>query len=186
MERRAFRIVTLALAGLVTVVSVLERAGAEPASSGGTPATQPAPKASGDAKALFARIKAMVGKWESQPIMNEVCTVEYTLTGGGSAVVERMTLHGGMTTVYTLDGDRVLLTHYCAAGNQPRMSATGLADGVAEFKFVDITSLKSADAPHMHDLTLTFESDDAANAKWQMYLGGKPAMVAEFQLKRVK
>ena len=30
-----------------------------------------------------------------------------------------------MISMFNLDGDRVVLTHYCAAGNQPRMVASG-------------------------------------------------------------
>ena len=44
-------------------------------------------------------------------------------TGGGSAVTETLfpgTAHE-MMSVYHMDGDDLVLTHYCAGGNQPRM-----------------------------------------------------------------
>jgi hypothetical protein len=45
-------------------------------------------------------------------------SAEYTLTGGGSVLMEVL---GGMSTAYHLDNGTLMLTHYCGAGNQPRM-----------------------------------------------------------------
>ena len=47
----------------------------------------------------------------------------FKLTGGGSAVQE--TIFPGaaheMVSVYHADGKDVVMTHYCALGNQPKM-----------------------------------------------------------------
>ena len=32
---------------------------------------------------------------------------------------------GSMISMYHPDGDKILMTHYCAVGNQPRMRGTG-------------------------------------------------------------
>ena len=56
-----------------------------------------------------------------QPTDQVVST--YRVTAAGSAVMEVLfpgTDHE-MVTVYHQDGDDLILTHYCAAGNQPRM-----------------------------------------------------------------
>ena len=43
-----------------------------------------------------------------------------------------------MATLYHLDGDQLMLTHYCSAGNQPRMrAATVSTEGVIEFHLLD-------------------------------------------------
>ena len=49
----------------------------------------------------------------------------YELIAGGNTLLERETVDKmlPMITVYHLDGDRLLLTHYCMLNNQPRMQA---------------------------------------------------------------
>src|SRR5262249_16832034 len=76
----------------------------------------------------FAKLKSMVGHWESQAKEGR-SPLDIELTAGGSGILERSheTVEGKpveMTTMYYLDGDKVLLTHYCMAGNQPTMRGT--------------------------------------------------------------
>jgi len=74
------------------------------------------------AAAMFARIKSLAGQWEAQ-VNGGKAEITYEVIAGGSAVMERESAEGmpPMLTVYYLDGNRLLLTHYCMAGNQPRM-----------------------------------------------------------------
>jgi len=65
-----------------------------------------------------------------------------------------------MTTVYHLDGVDLRATHYCAAGNQPRLKATS-TDGdnkVVKFHMVDITNMPTPEAGHVRDLELRLTS----------------------------
>lgn len=148
------------------------------------PATQPA---GANAAALFEKLKGLEGKWDGEAT-GETFTFEYTLTAGGTTVVENQNMHGGMMTMYTLDhgpaGDRVLVTHYCAAGNQPRMSSPGLADGRASFEFVDVTGMSSDADPHMHGLKLTFGEDGTVTQDWTMFADAKEAGVVTIKLKK--
>src|ERR1044071_5097050 len=77
-----------------------------------------------DATAAFSRLKSLVGEWESDSAMGKT-QLTYTLIAGGTAVVERERGEKmpEMLTVYYMDGKRLLLTHFCMAGNQPRMEA---------------------------------------------------------------
>ena len=82
----------------------------------------------------------------------------YYVTGNGSALVENLITEGApvMTSVYHLDGADLRMTHFCGAQNQPRLKAnrTDLASGVINFAFVDITNLRSPDAPHVHGMEI--------------------------------
>ena len=86
---------------------------------------------------MFERLKRLVGEWEGTFEWSQGRTgsgplrVTYSVTGGGSALVENL-IQGGvttMTTVYHLDGADLRMTHYCAARNQPRLRAVRVRRG---------------------------------------------------------
>ena len=115
--------------------------------------------------------------------------VGYRVTAAGTTVVE--TLFEGtpheMVTMYTVDGGRVALTHYCAAGNQPRMRArAGGGPGRLVFEFAGGTGFDPRRDAHMHDATLTFVDADHLHAEWTSWERGRPAGVAVFELTRAK
>ena len=120
----------------------------------------------------FAKLKSMVGHWESQSSKNEKSTLDIELTAGGSAIIERShdTVEGKaveMTTMYYLDGDKVQLTHYCMAGNQPTMQGTYAPETkTLTFDFVGATNLKSPDDGHMHHAVYVFLDDNHIKQTW--------------------
>src|SRR5256885_2593533 len=61
-----------------------------------------------------------------------------------------------MITLYSLDGDHLMMTHYCSAGNQPQMKTATITElnGALTFQAYQITGLKSRDDAHMTGLTL--------------------------------
>lgn len=118
----------------------------------GVAAAQPAPTGA-DARAAFEQLAALAGAWqhESSPV-----AVDFRLSAGGSVVVETWTLKSGREslTLYHLDGDRLLATHYCPQGNQPRLELTERRpDGSLVFALESVTNL-SPDGSHQHDLEL--------------------------------
>ena len=79
-------------------------------------------------------------------------------------------LNGGhdadMITMYTPEGATLLATHYCSAGNQPRMRATAAADGKSiDFQFVDVANEKGTSVV-MRRLVVTFVDADHFNQQW--------------------
>ena len=80
-----------------------------------------------------------------------------------------------MVTLYHLDNDKVMMTHYCTLGNQPRMRVDKSSKNQNKlvFKFVDATNLKTKDDGHMHKLTFTFKDDDHFSQEWVMLAKGK-------------
>lgn len=111
-----------------------------------------------DAQRAFASIKALPGTWEGKGPDGQPFQVMFKITAGGSAVLSEIDVpNHDMVSMIHMDGqDRLLLTHYCAAGNQPRMQASVSPDGkVITFHFVDATNLASPEAGHMQQMTLT-------------------------------
>ncbi len=94
----------------------------------------------------------------------------------------------GMLTVYHLDGDRLILTHYCMAGNQPRMQASSFNPdtGELQFQFLDVTNLASPGAGHMHNARFRLVDNNHLKTEWQFYENGKPKMTEAAQYTRVR
>ena len=114
--------------------------------------------------------------------------VIYHLTGAGSALVET-DFPGSdheMVSVYHLDGDDLRLTHYCAAGNQPRLKLDRANSTPTRFVFVfdGGSNLDPAKDMHIHGMTMTFEKEARSKAAWEAYAGGKPAGTTRFNLPR--
>ena len=141
------------------------------------------------AAACFNQIKSLAGDWvSSTPDGKEFTILRYRVTAGGSAVEETEfpgTSHE-MVTFFHLDGDRLVLTHYCHIGNQPHMQATA-ASNPAEISFECTTgggNLKSHDDKHMHAAKYTFPDKDHVEAQWTLSDQGKSAGVAKFSARR--
>jgi hypothetical protein len=92
-----------------------------------------------------------------------------------------------MVTLYHPDGDSLMMTHYCAAHNQPRMRAGKVSPESRRiaFDFVDATNLASPDAGHMHRLVMTFEDRDRIVQEWTWREKGKET-IEIFTLERKK
>ncbi|MGH9424386.1 MAG: hypothetical protein ACRD3J_30725 [Thermoanaerobaculia bacterium] len=101
----------------------------------------------------FDWIKALAGQWSGtfhwSGARSDEGSMEatYYLTGNGSAVVENLSIGGQpvMTSVYHLNGSELRMTHFCGAGNQPRLKATTIKPDkkIIRFDFVDITNLST-------------------------------------------
>ena len=69
-----------------------------------------------------------------------------------------------MTSLYHMDGDELRMTHFCNAGNQPRMKATTWDGGDSiQFEFVDVTNLAAPHAYHTRTLRVQFIDEDHVN-----------------------
>lgn len=136
--------------------------------------------------AEFERLKKLVGSWkgtQQTPEGTREVVVEYSLTSAGTAIVEKLfpgTEHE-MLSVYHGDGNQVVMTHYCAFGNQPRMKMAKINNAnTVKFDFLDGSNSGS----HMHQLTLEWESFDHIKHEWVFHQNGKPAHTANFDLHR--
>jgi hypothetical protein len=133
------------------------------------------------------KLKGLAGSWEGDGGPMGKITVEYRVTGGGSAVEERLaagTPHE-MVTMYYDQGGTAQLTHYCSLGNRPAMKLKSATADKLDFDFVD-GSVASANEPYMHSLTLSTPDATHLVANWHMYEGGKEKAVHTFNLTRKK
>ncbi|MFO0985200.1 MAG: hypothetical protein U1E76_26305 [Planctomycetota bacterium] len=165
--------------------------------AGGAVATSRTPVKSdaSDAPAQLEKIKSLAGVWTGTGGHGEQALpieVRYRVTAGGTAVeeIEFAGTDHEMVTLYHLDGDRLMLTHYCTAGNQPRMIAepwTQEGDrSELRFAFRDATNLRSSDDGHMHAMVLKLATADRLESEWTFFAGGKPVEQARFELTRKK
>ena len=148
------------------------------AAGGERPAPPSAPPTAEQARAAFERIKALSGNWEGHSTKGWQETLRYAVIAGGSAVLETsFEAHPGeeMATVFHLDGDRLVLTHYCVAKNQPRLEATSITDGgrTVLFTFKDGGNIPSRDKGHMDSAVFTFDGPDRVTSRWSWYQDGK-------------
>src|SRR5438309_11070706 len=73
--------------------------------------------------AAFKQLTSLVGEWEA---VQEGVPVKatYTLTANGSVLMSETKPADSepMITLFTVDGDHLIATHYCVARNQPQMN----------------------------------------------------------------
>jgi hypothetical protein len=155
------------------------------------PAPLPPSRAPAMAKATFERLAHLEGRWIGHSTRGWTETVNYQVIAGGSAVVETsFDAHPGetMLTIFHLDGDRLLLTHYCVAGNQPRLVASTFDNGgkTVTFTFLDSTNLPSRDRGHMDKAVFTFVDDDHMTSRWTWYQDGREQWLEEIVAARQK
>jgi hypothetical protein len=137
----------------------------------------------GASQPALERMKKLAGTWvavgeDGKPTEQVVSVIK--VTAAGSAVHE--TLFPGqpheMVSVYTRDGDDLMMTHYCALGNQPRMKADPKSPAnQIHFQFAGGSNLDPAKDKHMHEGTITFVDEDHIEWKGVAWEGGKPCDV---------
>lgn len=140
-----------------------------------------------DAKAAFARLKALAGTWQAETPKGKA-NVRYELIAGGSVLVEHDNMPGEdeMITAYHLDGDKLVLTHYCMAGNQPHMVADRFDSQTGElnFAFAGASNLNPG-AGHMHSARFRLISANRFDSAWDFVEGGKLKLTANLHYTRV-
>jgi hypothetical protein len=143
-------------------------------------------------KAAFERLKSLAGTWQGsaghgQP--GQDTTVTYRVASGGSVVQE--TLFPGtpheMISMYHLADGQLVMTHYCAMGNQPRMKldlGASTPDRLV-FAFDGGTNFDPAKDGHVHAGTIEWRGE-RLHADWTVWTAGKETGHNVFELQRGK
>ncbi len=143
---------------------------------------------------VMSKLTALEGEWvmlDENGNETGVVGSSFRLTSAGSALVELMFPNSPdgheMLNMYHADGERVLMTHYCAAGNQPRLEVRATEDGNRlELRFESITNLSSPNAHYMHHAEYVLHGDDRLTTRWYSMNDGQitEASPMVFELKR--
>ena len=145
------------------------------------------------AQASLARLKTLEGTWHGQANGGHEAPIPIThvfrLAAGGSVVMETMIAGSPeqeMINMYHLDGEDLVLQHYCSADNQPTMRLN-LADPSSDemrFDFAGGTNFDPAKDHHVHAARLVIVDQDTIESSWTGYDQGQAVGVRKFVLKR--
>ena len=163
----------------------------------------PAAFAQSDAQKSFAQLKTLAGTWQGpvtidppQPQMGSgtLTQVSLRVTSRGNALVHEMKELGKPddparydhpVTMLYLDEGRLLLTHYCDAGNRPRMVARTSPDGkTVEFDFLDVAG--GSEHGHMHHALFTILDANHHIEDWTYMMPGDKPVHARLDMKRAQ
>jgi len=159
----------------------------------------PAVAADGTAPASAAevleRLKSLEGVWVGEAVGEGAAageahptTHEFRTTAAGSVVMEVMApgTDDEMINMYHLDGADLVVTHYCAGGNQPvmKLDLAELAKGHVEFDFAGGTNLDPTKDGHIHSGAFTTLERDRIESRWTSWYGGGEAGAMAFRLER--
>lgn len=132
-----------------------------------SPAAAPVPAAAAgpwatDTNVAWAELqRALVGTWKATTAEQRSYRVSYRVISSGSALVETFTSAAtGRETlsVYHRDGGALVMTHYCAQGNQARLKATVATRESVVFAFLDATNV-AAEQDVMQRLAIVLRPD---------------------------
>lgn len=152
-----------------------------------TPPTALSTPQSQTAETAFENMKSLVGDWKRQDRPNSTRTIRMELTANDTVLVETW-LRGDRAhslTLYHMDNGKLLATHYCPQGNQPRLKMTAESDAEhIEFAFMDSTNLQSLDDNHQHSLNWDISNTELVT-RGESYLGAEGEDVSSMVLTRV-
>lgn len=152
--------------------------------------------AQSDAQKSFDQIKTLAGSWDgtvkTDPPTSEVdgkhAQVTLRVTSMGNALMHEMRIEGrpdDPITMLYLDSDRLLLTHYCDAGNRPRMTGKASPDGKnVEFELLDIAG--GTQYGHMHRTAFNYIDANHHTEDWSFMMPGDKMVRAHLDLQRTK
>ncbi len=150
------------------------------------------------AEQAFERLKALAGTWEgsasaegaeaeAEAEASGLVVHEFDVSANGHVLMERMgpDTEYEMVNMYHLDGADLVLTHYCSAGNQPRMkfNAATSAPNRLVFDFDGGTNLDTT-PNHIHSAEIRLDGENRIDSAWKAHEGDMEAGTMTFHLKR--
>jgi hypothetical protein len=139
-----------------------------------------------DAKKAFEKMKTLAGSWQGT-VMDIPINFTIRAASSGTAILHEGDTSGGgppkhEITMFYVEGDRLLATHYCDAGNRSRCEGKMSPDGKAiEFSFLDVAG--PTRGGYLKDMVITMiDADHHIVAFTFVKPDGKPIQLrGEFQ-----
>jgi len=136
-------------------------------------------------------LRNLAGTWSGSvktdppnPELDGSIQVTVRVASGGSVLVHEIA-PGGVPepTMIFLEGDRLMLVHYCEAGNRPRLVARKSPDPKSvEFDFVDVSGKR--EPAQLNHLVFTIVATERHTEDWTFLLPGEKSLHAHFDLRR--
>ena len=138
-----------------------------------------------DAASAMAFLTTTSGDWVSGSAQHEHGgaapagsrpVVSVKTKAAGSAVVHTYAqgTPGEMETVFHMDGDQLLLTHYCALQNAPVLKfVKSNTPGELKFEFLGGTNFDSKIDAHLHESTFVIKDKDTIEQRSTVFANGK-------------
>jgi hypothetical protein len=147
-----------------------------------------------DAASAMAFLKTLAGDWQagardhhSTGAQASGSSLTFRTKAAGSAVVQTtgMGTRNEMETIFHMDGDKLLLTHYCALQNAPVLRFQK-SDKPGEIKFVfeGGTNFDPNVDAHFHEGTFQVVDKDTVEQNFTVYSNGKPSPEGKAVLRR--
>jgi hypothetical protein len=126
----------------------------------------------------FEALKAISGHWQGRSENGRTVRIDYAASARGSVLVEKWQAGTPAETmaVFHRDGDRIIATHYCGQGNQPRLQLQAGDRTSFVFEFFDATNLPDEAASHLVELELTVNTDGSLDRVETYRAHGKDAV----------
>src|ERR1051325_3786720 len=159
--------------------------------------------AKSEAQTSFDSLKTLAGEWTAKITVDppqpqwdtgKGAQIILRVTSRGNAIVHEMqeegtpldwTKYDHPVTMLYLDSDRLLLTHYCDAGNRPRMVARNSPDGkTVEFDFLDLAG--STQFGNMYHAVFTSVDANHHVEDWTYMIPGGKQIHARMDLTRTQ
>ena len=111
---------------------------------------------------VFEQLKTLVGNWSGVTDSGRALSVNYKLVANNSVLVETWELapQREALTLYHMDAGKLIATHYCPIGNQPRLELKTTGHESYTFAFVSATNLPNAHSARQTSFELRLKSDD--------------------------
>ena len=146
-----------------------------------------------DAQSAMEILKTLSGDWVRETTGSEhganTPVASFNVTAAGSAII-KTTGEGTpneMATIFHMDGDQLLQTHYCALMNAPVLRFEQ-SDRPGELKFVfhGGTNFDVAVDAHFHEGTLQIKDKDTIETSFVVFANGEISTDGRSVLKRAK
>jgi hypothetical protein len=183
----------LVIAAVVALAIPVRLPAQDPATTRTAPASRYAPSVAHDtgqstlpsaatARAAFDRLKTLAGDWEGTStdattgdVYFDRALFDYRLTGAGSALIEfaNAGTPDEMLSIFFMDGDRLVLQHYCSVANQPRLELISADSTGLLFDLVGGVNLDPTSDGHIHRVRFNFDRDGGVESLWTWFDEGR-------------